>query len=76
MGKIIDTKDLDKVFDDLVSKDKLNINTIEEIMLKDIENYKKELISHIEELLVTKIDEKKLIRKKRRMASKRIKTKK
>lgn len=66
MGKIIDTKDLDKVFDDLVSKDKLNINTIEEIMLKDIENYKKELISHIEELLVTKIDEKKLIRKKKK----------
>lgn len=66
MGKTIDTKDLDKIFDDLVSKDKLNINTIEEIMLKDIENYKKELISHIEELLVTKIDEKKLITKKKK----------
>ena len=34
-------------------------------MLEDLENYKEELITHIEELLLNKIDEKDLISKKK-----------
>ncbi len=37
-----------------VNEGKLNISTIEDIMLEDIENYKEELIAHIEELLLKK----------------------
>ena len=48
-----------------VNEGKLNISTIEDIMLEDIENYKEELIAHIEELLLKKIDEKDLISKKK-----------
>ena len=48
-----------------VNEGKLNIITIEDIMLEDIENYKEELINHIEELLLNKIDEKDLISKKK-----------
>ena len=52
-------------FTTYVNEGKLNINTIEDIMLEDLENYKEELISHIEELLLNKIDEKDLISKKK-----------
>ena len=48
-----------------VNEGKLNISTIEDIMLEDIENYKEKLIAHIEELLLKKIDEKDLISKKK-----------
>ena len=34
-------------------------------MLEDLENYKEELINHIEELLLNKINEKDLISKKK-----------
>ena len=52
-------------FTTYVNEGKLNINTIEDIMLEDLENYKEELITHIEELLLNKIDEKDLISKKK-----------
>ena len=52
-------------FTTYVNEGKLNISTIEDIMLEDLENYKEELINHIEELLLNKIDEKDLISKKR-----------
>ena len=52
-------------FTTYVNEGKLNINTIEDIMLEDLKNYKEELISHIEELLLNKIDEKDLISKKK-----------
>ena len=52
-------------FTTFVKEGKLNINTIEDIMLEDLENYKEELITHIEELLLSKIDEKDLISKKK-----------
>ena len=48
-----------------VNEGKLNISTIEDIMLEDLENYKEKLISHIEELLLKTIDEKDLISKKK-----------
>ena len=52
-------------FTTYVKEGKLNISTIEDIMLEDLENYKEELITHIEELLLNKIDEKDLISKKK-----------
>lgn len=70
MSKKIDTKDLDEQFEKLVSEDKLDIDSIEKIMLTDIEEYKKELKSHIEELLSTKINEKELISKKNKNGKK------
>ena len=48
-----------------VNEGKLNISTIEDIMLEDLENYKEELIRHTEELLLKTIDEKDLISKKK-----------
>ena len=48
-----------------VKEEKLNISTIEDIMLEDLENYKEELIRHTEELLLKTIDEKNLISKKK-----------
>ena len=52
-------------FTTYVNEGKLNINTIEDIMLEDLENYKEELIRHTEELLLKTIDEKDLISKKK-----------
>lgn len=71
MSKKIDTNDLDKIFDNLVLEDKLTINTIEELMLEELEDYKKELRLHIEELLANKVDEKKLIAKKNKNGKKK-----
>ena len=71
MSKKIDTKDLDEQFEKLVSEDKLDIDSIEKIMLTDIEEYKKELKLNIEELLSTKINEKELISKKNKNGKKK-----
>ena len=57
--------DIDNKFTTYVNEGKLNISTIEDIMLEDLENYKEELITHVEELLLNKIDEKDLISKKK-----------
>ena len=56
---------IENKFTTYVNEGKLNISTIEDIMLEDLENYKEELINHIEELLLKKIDEKDLISKKK-----------
>jgi hypothetical protein len=71
MSKKINTKDLDEIFDNLVSEDKLNIDSIEELMLTELEDYKKELRLHIEELLSNKLNEKKLITKKNKNGKKK-----
>ena len=63
---------LDKDFEKLVKDDKLNISTIEGLMLDNIENYKTRLKTHVEELLVNEVDEKELTTKKTRMGRKRI----
>ena len=55
---------LTKQFDDLVKKEKLNINSIEELMINDIENYKELQKEHIEKLIQIHVDEKELISKK------------
>ena len=56
---------IENKFTTYVNEGKLNISTIEDIMLEDLENYKEELIRHTEELLLKTIDEKDLISKKR-----------
>ena len=50
----------EREFDKLVHQD----NTLENLMLDNIDEYKKELIKHTEELLGCHIDEKRLISKK------------
>ncbi len=66
MNKRIDTKDLDKKFEELLSEDKMNIDSIESLMIDEVEEYKNELKSHIEELLTNKLREKELIKKKKK----------
>lgn len=58
-------KDFDKEFEKLAKQEKMPISSVEDLMLKDLENYKNELLTHTEELLLKKIDEKDLITKKK-----------
>ncbi len=53
--------ELDNNFDKLITQDKLNIDSIESLGLKSIEDVKAIINKHIEKLLVEKIDEKELI---------------
>ena len=64
--KIIQEKitELDNDFDKLVLTNKLNINSIEDIAMKNIEDYKQIINIHIEDLILKKINEKELIAKK------------
>ena len=62
---------IDNEFKNLVKKENLNINTIEDIMLKDIDDYKVQLQHHIEELLASEIDEKNLVAKKNKNGKKK-----
>lgn len=56
--------ELDYNFDKLITEDKLNIDSIENLALKNIEDIKSIINNHIEELIVKKVDEKELIVKK------------
>ncbi len=58
-------KDFDNEFKNLTKKDKMPISLIEDLMLKNIENYKNELLTHTEELLLKNINEDDLITKKK-----------
>lgn len=62
MEKVFDN--LDKEFNDLKNNDKLNIFSIEDLLIKNIDEYKKELHHHIEKLLLKQVDESKIIIKK------------
>ncbi len=55
----------DNEFKKLAKQDKMPISSIEDLMLKNIENYKNELLAHTEELLLKNIDESDLITKKK-----------
>lgn len=57
--------DFDNEFKNLTKQDKMPISSIEELMLKNIENYKNELLTHTEELLLKNVNEADLITKKR-----------
>ncbi len=56
--------ELNQNFDNLISNDHINIDEIEVLTLSSVEECKKIINNHIEELLKNKIDEKKLISKK------------
>lgn len=64
--KLIQEKitELDNNFDKLALTNKLNLNSIEDIAIKNIEDYKQIINTHIEDLILKKIDEKELIVKK------------
>lgn len=64
--KIIQEKitELDNNFDKLILTNKLNINSIEDIAMKNIGDYKQIINTHIEDLIFNKINEKELIVKK------------
>ena len=64
MKKYIEFDNLTKQFDELSKEEKLNINSIEELMVRDIEQYKELQKEHIEKLLQNNINEKELITKK------------
>ncbi len=51
-------------FDQLVSEEKMNINSLEDIMVCGVNEFEKELRLHIEELLKFHIDEQKRISEK------------
>ena len=55
---------LDNEFVRLRKDDKLDIFSIEDLLVKNIDEYKKELHQHIEELLQKQVDENKIIIKK------------
>lgn len=55
---------LDNEFVKLRKDDKLDIFSIEDLLVKNIDEYKKELHQHIEELLQKQVDENKIIIKK------------
>ena len=63
-------KKFDSEFKDLVKKEKLEITSIEDLMIENIENYKTRLKVHVEELINQEIDEKQLISKKNRNGKK------
>lgn len=57
--------DFDNEFKKLTMQDKMPISSIEDLMLKNIENYKNELLTHTEELLLKNVNETDLINKKK-----------
>ena len=62
MQKII--SDLDKDFINLEKTGKLDIFSIEDLMIKNVEEYKELIHHHLEELLQREVDENRLIIKK------------
>lgn len=58
-------------FDQLVSEEKMNINSLEDIMINSVNEFEKELRIHAEELLKSHIDEQKLISKKNKNGKKK-----
>jgi hypothetical protein len=71
MKNNIKFENITKQFDNLVKEEKLNINSIEELMLNDIENYKELQKEHIEKLIQSHVDEKELISKKNKNGKKK-----
>ena len=56
-------KEFDNEFKKLAKQDKMPISSIENLILKNIENYKNELLTRTEELLLKSINEADLIPK-------------
>lgn len=56
--------DFDNQFKNLILEEKLDISSLEDLIMANLENYRDLLNTHVEELLSNNIDEKKLISKK------------
>lgn len=65
-------QNFEEKFIKLVSDNNLTINSIEDLLLEELEDYKRKLELQLEDLLAKEIYEKELIHKKTRMARKRI----
>ena len=63
--------DFSEKFDELIDNNELNIGSIEDLMINSINNYKNELINHVEELLSQHINEKDLVTKKNKKGKKK-----
>ena len=63
-------KKYEQEFDNLIVKNEMNINNLENLMLHRVDSFKYALIKHTEELLSQKIDEKDLINKKNKNGKK------
>lgn len=63
--------DFSEKFDELIDNNELNIGSIEDLMINSINNYKNELINHVEELLSQHINEKDLVTKKNKNGKKK-----
>ena len=66
-----DFNDFSEKFDELIDNNELNIGSIEDLMINSINNYKNELINHVEELLSQHINEKDLVTKKNKNGKKK-----
>ena len=67
---------LDANFNELISNDNLDINSIEELAMNSIDDCKSIINTRIEELISKSINEHELITKKTRVGRKRIQIKK
>lgn len=61
-------------FKKLVKENKINISSIEDLMLTNVEEYKQELVKCTEDLLMECINEKEIVSKKNRMEKQRNKS--
>ena len=71
--KLIESKinELDNDFSKLLSDNKLSISQIEDLAINSIEECKQIINNHIEELILSRINEKKLIIKKNKNGKKK-----
>lgn len=71
--KLINAKinKLDEEFKELVKDENLNINVIENLSISTVEECKQIINNHIEKLIMSEIDEKKLIAKKNKNGKKK-----
>lgn len=67
----VEIDELDNDFDNLIKDNKLDINSIEDLALKTLENVNSIINAHIEELLSKKLNEKELISKKKKNGKKK-----
>lgn len=64
-------QNFEEKFIKLVSDNNLTINSIEDLMLEELEEYKRKLELQLEDLLAKEIDEKELIHKKNKNGKKK-----
>lgn len=68
----MNNEEIDKKLDELKQEGNINIDSIENLMVISVNQYREQLARHIEEVLLEKVDENEIIIKKTRMERKRI----